>query len=159
MLAGFSGTARLVEMFASTVIRVHALGSGRKRGQASQALGRSRGGFGTNMHLKTDHDGLRIVFELTGGQASDSLIFAALMNAGPDEAPHAGVCDKGYDSDDNWAMARDRGAIAVIPYRKNRKTIPIRFAQALYRGCNCIEQLIGKLKCFALRCKKTARNS
>jgi hypothetical protein len=30
------------------------LGSGRKRGQNNQALGRSRGGFSTKIHLKTD---------------------------------------------------------------------------------------------------------
>ena len=49
------------------------LGSGRKRGQHDQALGRSRGGFSTKtIHLKTDFGGLPIAFHLTGGEASDS---------------------------------------------------------------------------------------
>ena len=34
------------------------LGSGRKRGQHDQALGRSRGGFSTKIHLKTDFGAL-----------------------------------------------------------------------------------------------------
>lgn len=56
------------------------------------------------------------------------------------------------------AIARERGAVAVIPYRKYRKAIPTRFAPALYCGRDRIEQLIGKLKRFAMRCEKTARN-
>ena len=34
------------------------IGGGRKRGQHDQALGRSRGGFSTKIHLKTDFGGL-----------------------------------------------------------------------------------------------------
>ena len=88
-------------------------------------------------------------------------MFAALIDAGPDDPPRAVVGDKGYDSDANRVMARDRGAVPVIPHRSNRKTIPARFAKALYKGRARIEQMIGKLKRFkrvALRCEKTARN-
>ena len=130
-------------------------------GQAGQALGRSRGGFGTKIHLKTDHDGLQIAFELTGGEASDSPMFEVLSDAGPDRTPRAVVADRGYDSDANRVMARKRGAVPVIPHRSNRKAIPLRFARALYRGRARIEQMMGKLKRFkrvALRCQKTARN-
>ena len=100
-------------------------------------------------------------FELTGGEASDSIQFKALMQAGPVENPRAIVADKGYDSDANRKMAREVGALPVIPYRSNRKHIPERFAKALYRGRARIEQMMGKLKRFkrvALRCEKTARN-
>ncbi len=64
------------------------------------------------------------------------------------QAPRAVGGDKGYDSDANRAMARERGAVPVIPYRKGRKAIPVRFAKALYRGRARIEQIIGKLKRF-----------
>jgi len=83
------------------------------------------------------------------------------MDLGPDELPRAVVCDKGYDSDTNRTVARERGTVPVIPYRSNRKHIPERFAKALYRGRARIEQMMGKLKRFkraALRCEKTARN-
>ena len=157
MLAGLSETAHVVQMFDSTVIRAHVSAAGAK-GQEGQALGRSRGGFGTEIHLKTDHDGLPMAFELTGGEASDSPMFGTLIDAGPDEPPRAVVCDKGYDSDANRAMARARGAIPVIPHRANRKTIPQRFARALYRGRARIEQTIGKLKRFnALPCAAKKR--
>lgn len=88
-------------------------------------------------------------------------MFGALIDAGPDETARAVVGDKGYDSDANRAMARERGAVPVIPHRSNRKAIPARFAKALYRGRARIEQMMGKLKRFkrvALRCEKTARN-
>jgi len=111
--------------------------------------------------LKTDFDGLPIAFELTGGEAADSPQFETLIDAGPDVAARAVVADKGYDSDANRALARQRGAVPVIPHRSNRKLIPARFAAALYRGRARIEQAVGKLKRFkriALRCEKTARN-
>jgi transposase len=111
--------------------------------------------------LKTDFDGLPIAFELTGGEAADSPQFETLIDAGPDAAARAVVADKGYDSDANRALARQRGAVPVIPHRSNRKLIPARFAAALYRGRARIEQAVGKLKRFkriALRCEKTARN-
>jgi len=100
-------------------------------------------------------------FELTGGEAADSPQFETLIDIGLDEPPRAVVCDKGYDSDANRALARERGTLPVIPYRSNRKHIPERFAKALYRGRARIEQMMGKLKRFkrvALRCEKTARN-
>ncbi len=68
-------------------------------------------------------------------------MFEALIDAGPEQALRAVVADKGYDSDANRAMARERGAVPVIPHRSNRKTIPARFARALYRGRARIEQM------------------
>jgi hypothetical protein len=64
-----------------------------------------------------DHDGPPIAFELTGGEAADAPMFEALIDAGPDDPPRAMVGDKGYDSAANRAMARDRGAVPVIPHR------------------------------------------
>ena len=113
------------------------------------------------IHLKTDDDGLLIAFELTDGEASNCPLFADLIDAWPDETPRAVVADKGYDNNANGAMARERGAVPVTPYRSNRKAIPARFAKALCRGRARIEQMMGKLKRFkrvALRSEKTARN-
>jgi hypothetical protein len=65
------------------------------RGQDGQALGRSRGGFSTKIHLKTDHDGLPIAFDLTPGQASDSRHLPVVLDLGPDITPRVSVDDKG----------------------------------------------------------------
>ena len=137
------------------------LGRGGKRGQHRQAFGRSRGGFSTKIHLKTDFGGLPIAFDLTPGQASDSRHFSILLDLGPDITPRAVVGDKGYDSKANREAARSRGICPVIPTKTNAKHRPAFFAKELYRARARVEQCVGKLKRFkriALRCEKTARN-
>ena len=84
-----------------------------------------------------------------------------LLDLGPDQKPRAVIADKGYDSKDNRDMIRKRGAVPVIPHRKNAKAPQKHFPKLLYRARARIERLIGKLKRFkriALRCEKTARN-
>lgn len=111
--------------------------------------------------MKTDFDGLPIAFDLTGGEAADGPHFETLMDLGPDISPRAAVADKGCDSAANRRIVRARGAVPVIPYRRNARAIPKVFAKALYRGRARIEQAVGKLKRFkriALRCEKTKRN-
>jgi transposase len=137
------------------------LGGGRQRGQDVQALGRSRGGFSTKIHLKVDLDGLPLAFHLTAGEASDSRQFEILLDLGPEITPRAAVGDKGYDAAHNRAAARERGICPVIPYRSTAKARPAFFPRALYRARARIEQLVGKLKRFkriALRCEKTNGN-
>src|SRR6476661_2164000 len=127
------------------------VGSRLKRGQNGQALGRSRGGFSTKIHLKTDFGGLPIAFHLTGGEASDSRNFETLLDIGPDLNPRAALGDKGYDSKSNRDATRQRGICPAIPYRSNTKDMPAFFPKTP----------VGKLKRFkriALRCEKTAQN-
>src|SRR3954467_2949764 len=88
-LAAMSQTAHLVQMFASTVVRAHVSAAGAKGGQDGQALGRSRGGFSTKIHLKADLDGRPLAFHLTEGQAGDSPQFEILLDLGPDITPRA----------------------------------------------------------------------
>ena len=90
-LAAMSQTAHLVQMFDSTVVRAHVSAAGAKGGQDGQALGRSRGGFSTKIHLKADLDGRPLAFHLTEGQAGDSPQFEILLDLGPDITPRAAV--------------------------------------------------------------------
>ena len=60
-----------------------------------QALGRSRGGFGTKVHVAVDALGNPVRLILTGGQAADVTQGGALI-AGIG-AGHV-IADKGYDS-------------------------------------------------------------
>jgi hypothetical protein len=64
-----------------------------QRGQEGQALGRSRGGFTTKIHAKSDASGHIIAFDLTGGEASDARHFDILLDIGPDIQPRAVICD------------------------------------------------------------------
>ncbi|MBI3942273.1 MAG: IS5 family transposase, partial [Chloroflexi bacterium] len=58
----------------STVIRAHPCAAGALKktgGPAAQALGRSRGGFSTKIHISVDALGNPLRFRLTGGQRHD----------------------------------------------------------------------------------------
>ena len=137
------------------------VGRRRKRGQNTQALGRSRGGFTTKIHAKSDASGDIIAFHLTGGEAADAPHFETLLEIGPDIRPRAAIRDKGYASKANRAAARSRGIAPVIPHKSNEKNKPKFFAKTLYKARARIEQGIGRIKRFkrvALRCEKTARN-
>jgi transposase len=132
-----------------------------KGGQEGQALGRSRGGFTTKIHAKSDASGDIIAFDLTGGEASDARHFDILLDIGPDIQPRAVICDKGYASKANREAARARGIAPVIPHKANERDKPAFFASTLYKARSRIEQGVGRLKRFkrvALRCEKTARN-
>src|SRR5690606_10988183 len=123
--------------------------------------GRSRGGFTTKIHLKTDFDGYPIAFDLTGGEKGDAPHFPLLLDLGPDIRAKAAVADKGYASKANRNAARSRGIIPVIPHKSNEKGKPGFFAKAIYKDRARTEQAVGKLKRFkrvALRCEKTKRN-
>jgi len=133
-------------------------GCWRKRGQHRQAFGRSRGGFSTKIHLKTDLDGNPLDFHLTGGEASDSKQFETSLDIGPDIHPRIAVTDKGYDSEANRTAALARGITPVIPRRENSKQRGRFFPKRLYKLRARIKQAIGKLKRFkriAMRCEKT----
>ena len=148
-----------MQMFDSTVVRAHVWAAG--GGQNDQALGRSRGGFSTKIHLKVDLGGLPLAFHLTGGEASDCRNFEILLNLGPDIAPRAVVTDKGYDSKVNRDAARRRGICPVIPYKSNAIERPTFFpkrqgtranradgrqAQALQAHCTTLRENRKKLR-------------
>ena len=137
------------------------IGGRSKGGQEGQALGRSRGGFTTKIHAKSDASGDIIAFDLTGGEAFDGRHFETLLDIGPDIQPRAVICDKGYASKANRDAARARGIAPVIPHKANEKNKPAFFARTLYKARARIEQGVGRLKRFkrvALRCEKTERN-
>jgi len=63
----------------------------------------------------------------------------------------AGVWDRGYDADWIRELARQQGAWANIPPKRNRKD-PICFSPYLYRARNLIERFFNKIK----QCRRVA---
>lgn len=114
----------------------------RKRGARDQALGRSRGGLSTKIHMLTDGSGRPVRFILTGGQAADSPQGIPLLTG---IEASAVIADKGYDSDKILAYVRGQGAAAVIPPTSNRKT-QRQYNRELYRERNLIERAFNRLK-------------
>jgi transposase len=111
-------------------------------GQAAQALGRSRGGFSTKIHLKVDALGYPLDFRLTAGQRHDSQPGKDLL--GQQVGQHV-IADRAYDNDDLLAHIVQQGAIPVIPPRKNRKQ-PRDYDPWLYRERFLAECFVNKLK-------------
>jgi transposase len=155
LLAECSRTAHLVQFFDSTRPRVGRRG---KRGQHRQALGRSRGGFSTKIHLKTDLDDNPLDFHLTGGEASNSTQFETSLDIGPDIGPRIAMTDKGYDSQANRAGGTCARHHTSYPAPRKLQAERTLFSKRLYKLQARIEQTIGKLKRFkrvAMRCEKT----
>ena len=140
---------------------------------ADHALGRSRGGFSTKLHLLCDRHGHPLHFHLTAGQAHESTALLSLLQ-GADEAivdgagepiawPVALAGDKGYRAKwiDETLLAT--GITPVIPSKSNqdRDARAVEFDREKYRDRNIIERLIGWLKeCRRVltRFDKKARN-
>ena len=144
-------------MLDSTVIRAHQHAAGMNGGDNDQALGRSRGGFGTKIHVAVDALGNPVSIHVSPGQDADITHAEALL---ADHEPQAVLGDKGYDSDAFVATVESRGAQAVIPPRKNR-VAPRDYDQVVYKERNKVERCVNALKqCrrVATRYEKTARN-
>jgi hypothetical protein len=60
-------------MLDSTVLRTHACAAGARRLAGEQALGQSRGGFSTKLHLRADAHGRPVALHLTGDERHDLL--------------------------------------------------------------------------------------
>ena len=94
-------------------------GSGRKRGEQKQAVGRSRGGRNTKIHALADAKGRLIAILLTGGEAHDCPVAERLIDRV--EPAERMLGDKAYDSNELRDELDRRGTKPVIPNRSNRK--------------------------------------
>lgn len=123
-----------------------------RQGQDQQALGRSRGGFSTKLHLRTDRQGRPITFRLTAGQRHEATQAQALVEQGAIKGTGAGrprrrprrICaDKGYRS---RAFRRYLMGRVIPAKRTERRRGP--FDRAAYRERAKIEHCFNRLKQF-----------
>jgi transposase len=135
---------------------------------ADHALGRSRGGYGSKIHLICDGSGLPMAVTVTAGQRHESTQFEAVMGevrvprpvGRPRCRPRKLAGDKGFSYPRVRRVLRRRGIKAVIPTRKDQRRLP-GFDQATYRRRNVVERCIGWLKesrRLATRFEKLAEN-
>lgn len=119
-------------------------GGRRKRGTQKQGLGRSRGGFTSKIHARTNGEGLPLGFVITPGEAHDATAYEALMDI-DGTRPEALLADRGYDSDAIREDAWLHGTEPVIPTKINRK-VQRPVDPLLYALRNRIERFFNKLK-------------
>ena len=145
-------------MIDATIVRAHQHSAGaRKKRGCDQAIGRSRGGLTTKIHVIVDALGNPLALSLTGGNAHD------ITQAEPLAAqvePEALLGDKGYDADSFITSLEVRAIKAVIPPRSTRK-VQRACDFALYAERNLVERFFNTIKHYrgiATRYEKTARN-
>jgi transposase len=141
----------------------------RKKGAVegdNEALGRSRGGLSTKLHLAFDGRGRPLTVRLTEGQRHESTQLAAVLDGiavprergRPRKRPDELCLDKGYSYPKCRQLLRQRGIRHVIPERKDQKQQrqakgyqggrPPRFDRETYRLRSWAERGINRLKQF-----------
>ena len=105
----------------STYIKAQRSAFGAKRGAKAQAIGPSRGGQTTKIHILTDVVGRPYALKLTPGNVSDITVAPELLKRAG-RARYV-LADKGYDADNPYAgPLRQAGAVPVIPGRITPQT-------------------------------------
>ena len=123
----------------------------------TQALGRSRGGFGTKIIGVCDAAGRLVDFVVVPGQAPELAPSLLLLQRLP-KAPAWTLADMACDTKGFRSAARAMGSIPVVPSRKNAKH-PEPCPGYIYRHRNLIERCWSRLKewrAIATRYDKTA---
>ncbi|WVV47033.1 IS5 family transposase [Pseudomonas sp. NA13] len=149
-------------MIDSTAVRATraSSGAGKKGFEEPQdhALGRSRGGLTTKIHMLCDANGVPLRFLLSGGQASDIAYAQPLLDQAcipslrgrPRKRCRWLLADKGYDAEALRQYCDRYRMQPVIPLRSmKRKTkpgLPRLFDRPKYRQRNIIERMFGWLK-------------
>jgi transposase len=137
-----------VQMIDTSIVRVHQHGACIASNR-EQLMGRSRGGLTSKIHAVVDTNGLPVRLALTPGEAHDNRLAFALLSALKSGAML--LADRGYDADWIRALARQHGAWANIPPKRNRRE-PICFSPYLYRARNLVERFFNKIK----QCRRVA---
>lgn len=156
----------------STSVRAHQAAAGARHrpvpGEpADHALGRSRGGWTTKIHLAADASQTVMALKLTAGQRGDSPHFQPVLDqiavprlgpGRPRKRPRRVLADKAYSSKANRRYLRKRSIQAVIPEKKDHRRNriakgrhggrPPAFDAEAYKERNTVERAIGRLKRF-----------
>src|SRR3954452_13712225 len=130
-------------------------GSSRQRDRR-EALGRSRGRFGTKACVIADGQGRAVAFALTPGQAHELPLAPGLLDQLP-RVPLWVIGDRGYSSHAFRELVWDSGARPAIPTRGNEAAVAC--PDYIYNNRNLVERLWGRLKewrAVATRYEKTA---
>ncbi|WP_435844569.1 IS5 family transposase [Streptomyces hygroscopicus] len=134
-------------------------------GAQHEALGRSRGGLSTKVHLSADGKCRPLPLLVTPGQRADCTQFEAVMdkirvpgsNMGrPRKLPDSVSADKAYSNSLIRTYLRRRGILHVIPEKTDTKSARLRrgshggrppgFDPARYKARNTVERAINKIK-------------
>ena len=121
-------------------IKVHQHGTGVVGG--NQAIGRTKGGLNTKLHLAVAAHGMPVWMVVTAGTVAACTRAEALIDG--IKADYL-LAYRGYDTNRVLAAARERGMAPVIPPKRGRK-VPHSYDEALYQASHLVESCFGQLK-------------
>ena len=122
-----------------------------QRGQAAasgdnEAIGKSRGGYSSKIHVVVDSYALPVHFELSGGQAHDVWYAQRVLDGAP--LGLNVVADKAYDSGALREHIEASGSVPVIPRRQNSVIGNHNMDWGLYKYRHLVENAFARVKHF-----------
>ena len=118
--------------------------AGKKAG--NKAVGRTKGGLNTKIHVIVDGLGNPVTFLLSPGNDNDSTHAVELMSM-TDITSSNLLGDKAYGTKEILAYIQEHGATAVIPPKSNAKE-PWTVDYCLYKERHLVECFFQKIKWF-----------
>jgi len=146
------------EFIDGSIVRAHQHSAG-AASEENQAIGLSRGGNTTKIHMAVESFGLPIAFEITGGEVHDCKIAPEFIEKLPPS--NYKIADKGYDSEEVRECIRKNSSIPIIPRKSNSKIGNADMDWCLYKYRHLVENVFARLKHFraiATRYDKLKRN-
>jgi transposase len=146
------------EFIDGSIVRAHQHSAG-AASEENQAIGLSRGGNTTKIHMAIESCGLPIDFEITGCEVHDCKIAAEFIEKLP-SADYT-IADKGCDSEEVRECIRKKSSIPMIPRKGNSKIGNSDMDWCLYKYRHLVENVFARLKHFraiATRYDKLKRN-
>jgi len=115
-------------------------------GEDDHAIGISRGGTTSKMHLMVGACGNPLEIIITAGNVNDVSIAPELIAAVDLGETEAVSADKGYDSDKLRAQIMEEGSKANIPYKRDREEKNKDMDWYLYKIRHLVENAFARLK-------------
>lgn len=147
--------AQVLGSMDSTHIKVHRSGCNPAGGQQTQALGGSRGGLNTKVHVIVADNGQPLAMTITGGNCHDNPQAKPLLEQ-IDIKVDTIIADKAYDADATRASIEAAKRTVCIPPKSNRKK-PAAYDTALFAKRHVVEnfwEVLKRLRRIATRFEK-----
>ena len=124
----------------------HSAGAAAHSGEDDHAIGISRGGATSKIHLIVDACGNPLEVIITAGNVNDVSIAPELIAAVDLAETEVVSADKGYDSDKLRAQIEEEGSKANIPYKCDREKKNKDMDWYLYKIRHLVENAFARLK-------------
>ena len=135
----------------STSVKVHPDGTGARKTNGPQSIGKSRGGWYAKIHMVSASGGQAMIFRLSDGQAPDAPEGRALPESWADPVANAPLAmDRACEGNKTRRLVRDLEMTPVAPPKANRKA-EWNCDRETYKRRNEIERLFRRFKGYEPR--------